>query len=64
MVSELVSSRCAVHSRAPGIGADNKCDTSAKVDWTVNTHHFDQILAGKLCGRLAHWLAEPRMPQG
>ena len=29
-----------------GIGADAKCDTSAKVDWTVNTHQFDQILAG------------------
>ena len=29
-----------------GIGADSKCDTSAKVDWTVNTHQFDQILAG------------------
>ena len=38
---------CEAHTqRCTGIGADGRSDSTAKVDWTLNTHALDAVLSG------------------
>ena len=45
--AESAFATCCSRLRCTGIGADGRSDSTAKVDWTLNTHALDAVLSGE-----------------